>query len=975
MFYCQLNTISCYDFGQSTIDLDSYAKRAVELEYQGIAVADTNLYSYPYLSDACKANDLKAIYGYRFKLYCLPTRNLNAVLYVLNEQGYLNICKLLSIKSEVVGTDLLSPLHEGLALVIDCDDEDFHDSTFLTTISPTLLIYSKIFKDDFYLGISIYSKEDCEDVKVLYDFCENCQYHSLAFPKACYIKKTDAYKTELLKRSLKKESALDIPETGPHFLLSTKALVTLYREKDIKATVELASKCQFNFFTKRGKLITFKDDDVTLSKLAMKGLLERLAGEAKPEYLSRLTYELDTIKEMHFSSYFLLVADYVQFAKRNKIKVGPGRGSAAGSLVSYALGITDLDPLKYQLSFERFLNPKRSSMPDIDIDFEDDRRDEVVAYLTAKYGASRVCPIITFTRLKPKSALNLIGPALSFNPSRLKRLTVSISDRAKNFKEAYNDYYYGSKLKELLKDEYYRSICQKANSLLGLPSNTSQHAVGIIISDDDIYKTCPMSNGERGVVEYEYATMEKLGFLKFDILALSNLTLVKKIEDKIVSNHKELPDVSNSLDDKETYDTLNELFLADIFQLESEGMANTIALVKPSCFTDLAAILALYRPGPKDYIPTFARRKHGEEKINYLSDLLKPVLEDTYGIMVYQEQVIKAVQVIADFSASDADLFRRAISKKKLDLIESYKQKFMFGAKKKVPEKTAIDIYNDIEKFAGYGFNKSHAYSYALITYTLLYYKTHYLVEFYSAAMETISLNTEGMKHLLNELTKQGYSVYCPDINHSKASEYVFLDDKRVYLPLSTISSLDMDVINNIVKEREARGPYLSLYDFCKRTYSFMNADKQKTIRNLINAGGLDELAKSRAGLIDGIYEYYGFARMGFDEKKLPSIEEDEDVGERLYLEKATLGAIFSMKLTSIAYKQGYKTLLVIDDSRFELDHLISATDGHRDYMLEINKKIKLSKNDFFLASADFKKKRVFPYDIIYIGRKVNKYE
>lgn len=975
MFYCQLNTQSCFEIGESTIELNDYAKRAKELTYQAIGIADSKLYAYPYLADACLANDIKPIYGYRVKLACLPLRNLSAALYVLNETGYRNLCKLISTKTTVIGINHISSLREGLALIIDCDDIDFYDNNFLTTISPVLLNYSKIFKDNFYLGISIYSKDDQESVKTLYDYCERCEYQTIAFPKACYLKKTDNYKTELYKRSLKKETASDISETGPYFLLSIKSLLTLYRPEDIRQTNVLASKCRFDFFQKRGALKTFENDDVMLSKMAMNGLLERLNNIAKPEYLSRLNHELNIIKQMHFSSYFLLVSDYVQYAKRNGIKVGPGRGSAAGSLVSYALKITDLDPIKFNLSFERFLNHKRSSMPDIDIDFEDERRDEVVQYLIAKYGASKVCPIITFTKLKPKSALNFIGPALSFNPSRLKNLTVSISDKATNFREALNDRYYGSMLKRLLNDPYYLDIAKKADSLLGLPSNTSQHAVGIIISEDDIYKTCPMSDGEKGIVEYEYSTMERLGFLKFDILALSNLTLVKNIENKIKRKNKELPDIIDNLDDKETYNTLNKLYLADIFQLESKGMSYTIQSVKPEKFTDLAAILALYRPGPKDYISLFARRKNGEEKIDYISDLLEPVLKDTYGIMVYQEQVIQAVQVIADFSASDADLFRRAISKKKSDLIESYKQRFLISASKKVDEKTANKIYDMIEKFAGYGFNKSHAYSYALITYSLLYYKTHYPEEFYSAAMETTSLNTEGMKNLQTELEMLNYKISIPDINYSDLSTYNFTKDKIIYLPLNSIGGSDFENLKQIYEERNKNGPYTSIYNFCLRTYHFLTSDKQKRINPLIHSGLFDSICHSRKGLIDHIYEYFGFARMGFDENKLPPINDEEDLGERLYSEKDVLGAILSIKLSDIYQKNNYRTLLVIDDSRYELDHLLSVTDGNRDYMIEISRPQKIEKNYFIAVKGDFKKKRVFPIDIIILGRKVLKHE
>ncbi len=972
MRYCQLNTITCFEFGKSTIELDKYAIRAKELDYQAIAVADTNLYSFPYLAHEAERQKIKPIYGYRFTLSCQSPRNLSAVLYVKNEQGYLNLCQLISNRDSNPSRDVLDALKEGLILVIDCSDNDFFDEVFLTALSPSLLFYKKVFKDDFYMGISISSVEDKEDVGILYEFCDRNEYQTLAFPKARYIKKSDAEKTELLEKSLEKEIVYSLPSAGPDFLLSTKVLDSIYREKDIRATVKVADKCEFTFFTKRGKLLTFNNDDQTLSNLARRRLEEKIP-HASDIYLARLTYELDVIKDMHFSSYFLLVADYVRFARHKGIKIGPGRGSAAGSLVSFALGITELDPIRFNLSFERFLNPKRSSMPDIDIDFEDDRRNEVVEYLMGKYGPERVSPIITFSKLKPKSALNLIGRSLSFN--RLKDLTVCISDKANNFKEAKEDYRYGKKLKGYLRDPYYASICQKADGLLGLPINTSQHAAGIIISEEPIAKTCPMDEGEHGVVEFEYPTMEKLGFLKFDILALSNLTLIKLIEDKIKRNNKEIPDIINNLDDKETYDTLNKLHLADIFQLESEGMIKTTNKVKPTCFSDLAAVIALFRPGPMDYIDLFADRKHGKQEIEYDSELLRPVLEDTYGVMVYQEQVIEAVQKVADFSASNADLFRRAISKKNLKIMEDYKTKFMISASKKVGEETAKKIYQSIEQFADYGFNKSHAYSYALITYQLLYYKTHYREEFYSTCIERTGFNTMTMKKLKEELESLNYFICTPDINASDINYCIFSPDRKVYLQLSSVSSYDDEFLHKISEERKWRGAFKSFYDFCYRLNSSLNKNAVNFLKSLISGGAFDKLCPSRKGMIDKLDYYIQFARMGFEESKLPSLVVNEDLGERLYLEKNSLGAIFSTKLSDIVSKDGFTTTLVTDDSRYELDHLLDVTDGHRDYKVETDGKMKINKNEFLLIDADFKFKRIYPRQIINAGRKIINYE
>lgn len=971
MNYYQLNTLTGYSFGQSVILPDLYASRAKELGYLGIASSDSNTYAFPALTDSATNNNLKPIYGYRIKLYSSRSLPFNAVLYVQNEKGYLNLCGLISKKIDVLGTDMLSLFHEGLALVIDADNDDYYQSVFLTAVAPDLLAYSKIFLDDFYLGIDIQNEEDKEDVKVLYDFCLNCSYKTIAFPKASYIYKNDAGKQFLFSKALNKEKiTTDLPTGGPFFLLSLKALEQVYREEDINETESFSKKIDFSLFTKRGKFFSIDNADELLKEASNSGLKRRLNDKVTSLYQERLDYELSIIKEMHFSSYFLLVSDYVNFAKSSNIKVGPGRGSAGGSLVSYSLSITEVDPIRFNLSFERFLNPKRKTMPDIDIDFEDERRDEVISYLKKKYGEEHVSNIITFTKLKPRSALNLVGPALGFNEVRLKKLSGTISEKAKTFKEAVDDRYYGYRLKRLLEDPYYEDIASKASSLVGLPVNTSIHAPGVILSSEEIYKTCPISEGTKGVVEYEYPNMERMGFLKFDILSLSNLTFIKNIEERIVKNRKEIPDLWNNLNDEETFKTLNRLDLAFIFQLDSpstsEGMKRTVKEVKPTSFDDLASILALYRPGTMNYISLFARRKNGQSPIVYKDPRLEPILKSTYGIMLYQEQVIETVKAIGGFDAGDADIFRRAISKKDLKKMETYKEQFLLGAKKQgIKDSVALDIYSDIEKFAGYGFNKSHAYCYSFITYQLLYYKTHFPEEFYSVAFNDSSLSDKEGKAIRVELAERRMNAANPNINESLATELVYQNEK-VYLPFKSVSNTTPSVIEAIIQERKEKGKYLSFYDFCNRANSLVNQKNENTVLSLINAGAFDTLCINRSALRNHLDEFLGFARMGFDEKKLPDItKDDEDLGERLYLEKTALGIILSSKLSSIASRDNYKTLLVTDDSYEEMDHVIIACDEDRDYRLELNSNPNIAKNSFILVKADFTRKWLKPTEVI----------
>ncbi len=974
MSYYQLNTITAYDFKDSSILPEEYCQRAKELGYQGVAVKDHSFFCYPSFADSARTYGLKPLFGCRVNLATAFKLPLDGVLYIKNEQGYRNLCEILSRKLEVLGSDILSLYHEGLILVLDTERDDYRDLAYLNAIASQLFSYSHIFQDDFYVGIIISNEVDINEMPALYDFCSNCSYKTVAFPKSLYIRKSDAYKTALLYKALKKEKVDILPETGPFFLLSEKALSTLYRQEDMDRTIELADKCHFDFFAKRGKPVSFPDDNSKLEKMAVEGLMNKIGKDLPQNYINRLSYELDTIRKMNFSSYFLLVSDYVRFAKSSGIKIGPGRGSAAGSLVTYALDITALDPIKCDFSFERFLNPKRSNMPDIDIDFEDDRRNEVISYIRKRYGETHVSDIITFVRLRPRSALNLIGNALSFSPVRLKKLTSSIPETADNFKDALNDSFKGPKLDALLQDPYYKDLVMKADSLLGIPVNTSNHPAGIIINEDEIYKSCPLSQGKTGIALYEFPNMERMGFLKCDILSLSNLTFIKNIEKQIKDNSKTLPNIMSDLDNPLCYKILNDGDLAYIFQLEKSGMRKAIKTLKPSSFKDLAALLALYRPGPMAYINTYAKRKDGLEKVTYLDPRLDKILKDTYGIMIYQEQVIEAVKEIASFTASDADLFRRAISKKNLQKMEEYKDKFLKGAiKNGIKSETAESIYKDIEKFANYGFNKSHSYSYALISYTLLYYKALFPEEFYSVSLQNTSLSSLEMSFLQKEIHKRQYVIKVPDINTSKLKD-ILIKNKEIFLPFSGVSATDKNLLEKIIAEREKSGPFQSFYSFCKRTEEFVSFSEEKSIDSLIKAGVFDSLEKNREEMSSKLDDYMSFAKMGFTDSNVPALKKNgEDIGKRLYLEKTVLGSVISEDLDKIAHKDGYRTLIITDDSDLEMHHYLVATDGRKDYQIEVKGRKEALKNAFILVNGDFSWNRIIPYDFIYLGRKVTK--
>lgn len=966
MNFIQLCTTTTYEISNSIIDVEEYAKRAKDLKYDAIGISDNNIRAYPSFEIACKKYGIKPIFGYRIALASSIRTPYRAFLYIKNEEGYKNLCQLISKKENIIGTNLLKNYHEGLILVIQADSEPYYQDYFLTKISPDIYTYHKIFQDDFAIGITIRNQEDKKESDVLYKYCESNGYSIIPFPEVHYLTKQDYSSFRLFQCALKKEVYSENDEDSSDFLLSTNILKSIYREKDIKTEVSLFDKVDFIFIKKRGQMVSIENDDLKLKEKAYLGLQKRKL-EDKKEYLDRLDYELSIIQNMHFSSYFLIVEDYVSFAKENGIKVGPGRGSAGGSLVSYCLGITDVDPILYDLSFERFLNPKRKTMPDIDIDFEDGRRNEVVRYLEKKYGEERVGTIRTFVTLKPKSALNLIGPSLSIPDNRIKKITSLIPDMAVTFEEIRKDNSWkSSRFNELMEDEYYRSIVSKAEVLLGKIVNTSFHAPGVIISEEKISTYCPRENGEYGTIEFEYPYMEQMGYLKVDILPLSTLTFIKNIEERIKQNGKEPVNIQEHLEDEDTFALLNRLHLCTIFQLDAtEGMRDVVKSIMPQSFSDIPAILALYRPGPKDYIPLYAKRKNHLTETTYPDERLKDVLSETYGIMVYQEQVIKAVQVVASFSASDADLFRRAISKKDISKMEMYREEFIKGCLNNgISEEKAKSLYLDIEKFANYGFNKSHAYSYAFITYTLLYYKAHYPKEFYTCAFHLHSISSSTGLGLVSELKDDHLHLHAPDINLSLKDDILF-ENEFVYLPLRSIAGVDNKMIQALLDERD-KAKFTSFYDVLLRVN---NIDKRSMLA-LIDAGVFDSFETNRAGLESHLEQYMDYAKMSFDEALLPGVSDiKEKQGTKLLAEKSRLGLILTKKVSSIAKKKDYYSFIISDVSRYDMDGTIAIDNESKSYRIKTNKKEDYKKGDILLVKAEFGryKKIIYPMDTILV--------
>jgi len=637
-------------------------------------------------------------------------------------------------------------------------------------------------------------------------------------------------------------------------------------------TVEISRRCNFQFNLGDSYLPNFpipegiKIDDYLLIE-SKKGLDQRLQflypeiseREVRlPRYIERLNFEVQVINQMGYAGYFLIVADFINWSKANAIPVGPGRGSGAGSVVAYSLGITDLDPLAYNLLFERFLNPERVSMPDFDIDFCQEGRDRVIDYVKEKYGADAVSQIATFGTMAARAALRDVGRVLDLPypfvdgiaklvPNELGITLKDAIDKEPQIKE------------RIKKEEEVKELFALALKLEGLVRNVSMHAGGVLIAPSKISSFSPIycqPDGEGVVSQFDKDDVESVGLVKFDFLGLRTLTILAMAlknsnNIRLKENLEPINLETLTVDDKSTFDLLKSSNTTAVFQLESRGMKDMLKQAKPDCFEDIVALVALYRPGPMDLIPDFCRRKHGQQAVTYPHPATEPILKETYGIAVYQEQVMQIAQVVAGYSLGEADLLRRAMGKKKPEEMDAQRAIFIQGAmKNELSNKQASDLFDLLEKFAGYGFNKSHAAAYAKIAYQTAFLKAHYPSAFIAASMSADMNNTDNIHLLFDDCSLNSIELHGPDIN---LSEFKFLPitQKEILYGLGGIKGTGLSAIEVILSERNKNGPFLSLFDFTSR----LNLRKvnRRAVESLIRAGAFDKLNSNRASLLASV--------------------------------------------------------------------------------------------------------------------------
>ena len=868
------------------------------------------------------------------------------VLLAENMTGYQNLIKLVSVSyvdgfyyKPRVDIETLKQHSEGIICLSACLAGDVSNALLNRNYKKAKEIaieYNEIFgQGNFFLELQDHNLPEQKEVNAsLVKLSKELNIPLVATNDIHYVDKTDAKAHDVLL-CIQMGKTLNDPGrmkfgSDEFYLKSRDEMEELfpYAIEALDNTVEIAERCNVEFDFNTIHLPNYEvPEGYTTSKyleeLCYKGLYERYENPSE-EILERLKYELGVINKMGYVEYFLITWDFINFAKENNIMVGPGRGSAAGSIVAYTLRITDIDPIKYNLLFERFLNPERVSMPDIDVDFCYERREEVIDYVKRKYGEDHVAQIITFGTMGAKLAIRDVGRVLDIPYNKVDKIAKEIPnslgmtiDKAletnPNLKEMYEQ------------DQETKTIINISKELEGMLRHASTHAAGVVISKKPIDEYVPLYKHQDAIsTQFTMTTLEELGLLKMDFLGLRTLTVIRDALDLIEKNHNVKIDFSKmDYDDPKVFELLSSGNTLGVFQLESAGMRSFMKQLKPSNFEDIVSGISLYRPGPMDSIPTYIENKHNPDKITYIHEKLKPIMEVTYGCLIYQEQVMEVVRELGGYSYGRSDLVRRAMGKKKMDVMEEERQYFIHGktdedgnieiagcVRNGVDENIANQIFDDMIDFAKYAFNKSHAAAYGVISYETAYLKTYYPVEFMAALITSVMGNTDKVVEYIRECNALNINVLKPDINKSFAKFSV--EDNNIRFGLAAVKNVGVNVINNIVIEREENGEFTDFVNLIKR---LDNKDiNKRVIESLIKCGGFDEMGYNRASLLMGyekVLESVSLERKknvrgqislfdGFGESEelnkfeneinsIPNIEE-YDEREKLALEKEVLG-------------------------------------------------------------------------------------
>jgi DNA polymerase-3 subunit alpha len=879
--YVPLRVFSSFTMLEGAMEPKTVAERAAKLGFPAIAVTDRNgLYGVMPFSEACFAKGVQPIVGAMLAVARPPELGGEGgidwlVLLAKDEQGYANLCKLVSAahldrpieQDPHVPFASLDALSDGL-IALTAGGEGAVARLIADGQQPRALAYLErlqaLFPDRLYVEIARRGdaiEEAAESALIELAYAQHlplvatnpAAYADLSFHAA-----HDAMLC--IASSAYVESADRVTSSADAWLKDGAAMAELFADlpEALANSAVIAQRCAVAAPKRKPILPRLgENEDEQLRSDAHAGLEARLAGrsvEDRERYRERLDYELEIITGMGFAGYFLIVADFIKWAKANDIPVGPGRGSGAGSVVAWALTITDLDPLALGLLFERFLNPERVSMPDFDIDFCETHRDKVLAYVQRRYGRDKVAQIITFGRLKARAVLKDTGRVLQMPYGQIDRLAKLIPNNPADPWTLDRSLNGVSELAAEYKDDPdVKRLFDLAMKLEGLPRHASTHAAGVVIGDRPLDELVPLYRDPRSdmpVTQFDMKYVEAAGLVKFDFLGLKTLSVLREGQRLLAEQGVEVDFGALPWDDEEVFELLQRGDTVGVFQVESEGMRRTLSAVKPTRFEDITALNALYRPGPMDNIPMFGRRKNGEEAIEYPHPLLEGILKETYGIFVYQEQVMQAAQILAGYSLGGADLLRRAMGKKIKSEMEAQRATFVNGCAEHnaIPAAKANELFDLIDKFAGYGFNKSHAAAYALLTYQTAWLKAHHRAEFYAASMAFDIALTDKLSMFVEDMRRGGVEVLAPDINESGASFTV--EKGCVRYALGALKGVGEKAMEALVDERERGGPFASLEDFAARIDPRLLNRRQ--LESLAGAGAFDSIRPERAAVFAG---------------------------------------------------------------------------------------------------------------------------
>jgi len=912
MDYTALQLKTSYSILNSLNDIKKIVSLAVEYGYTSLAITDEcNMFGVMEFYIECKKNNIKPIIGIELLL-----NDTIFLLYAKNNLGYKNIIKLSTIISD-------------RELTFE-DIEKYKDNLIL--VLPFSFYNEKIWNiyDDKFIG---YSKIE-EQSKI--------QHKKILINNVCYLHQKDYIYLDYAKmiKDGKIIGEYELNTNIGRHLLTQEEIKMLTTEEDIENIKYIVDSCNVELTYTEGLLPVY-DKNINskeyLHNLALKGLNKRLNKEIPNEYYKRLEEELKVISEMGFNDYFLIVYDYILYAKKNNILVGPGRGSAAGSLVSYVLGITDIDPIKYNLLFERFLNKERITMPDIDIDFDATKRQDVIDYVIEKYGEKKVVGIITFNTLGAKQVIRDVGRVLNIKPSIIDTLAKLCSNNLTiSYKENQN-------LRKLITNsDELKKLYDISLHLEGLPRHISVHAAGVVMSKYDIDETIPLYKNQLGMYVSAFSKdyLEQLGLLKMDFLGISNLTLI----DEVINNIRKDTNLNITfqnipMNDTKTFELFKSGETDGIFQFESPGMIKFLKKLKAKNFEDIYAAISLYRPGPMESIPEYLKRRAGNIKIDYLHENLKDILKETYGIIIYQEQIMQIACTMAGYTLGEADILRRAMSKKKESILLKEKEKFLSGSiNNGYDEETALKIYNLILKFANYGFNKSHAVAYSVIAYKMAFLKTHFY-SYFMLSLLTNSINNENKTNIyISKLRQKNIQVLSPDINLSD-SNYI-IKNKNIICPLSIIRNVGMNITNTILTEREKK-PFENFIDFVKRTYN--KSVNRKVLESLILSGAFSSFGYNKKTLIMNLDNIINYAELSSDntliqlEEPIIDIVTEYTKDELINIEFNTFGFYLSSHPVSKYKKENSLNTLMLEENLGKYINLIVEVTNIKEIMTKNN--------------------------------------